>query len=63
MTDPTWHIRGVGDSNGDGRADLLWQNDNRGALGVWYLNGATVMGTSTLSRARTEPNWRVVGPG
>lgn len=34
MPDPRWHIRGVGDSNGDGRADLLWWNDTSGDLGV-----------------------------
>ena len=25
---PTWHIKGTGDFNGDGRSDILWQNDN-----------------------------------
>jgi hypothetical protein len=63
MTDPTWHIRAVGDANGDGRADLLWQNDSRGALGVWFLNGGSVTGTATLSRPRADVSWRVVGPG
>jgi hypothetical protein len=63
MPDPTWHIRGVGDSNGDGRADVLWQNDTSGFLGLWYLNGAAVTGTATLSSTRVDINWRIVGPG
>jgi hypothetical protein len=23
-----WHVAGVGDFKGDGRADILWRNDN-----------------------------------
>ena len=46
---PDWHIRGVGDCDGDGHADLLWQNDASGALGVWFLSGTTVVGYGTLS--------------
>jgi hypothetical protein len=63
MPDPAWHIRGVGDFNGDGRADLLWQNDSNGNLGVWSLNGAAVTGQWLLSSARPDINWRIVGPG
>jgi serralysin len=25
---PSWHIVGTGDYNGDGKSDILWQNDN-----------------------------------
>jgi hypothetical protein len=62
MTDPTWHIRGVGDCGDDGRADLLWQNDT-GALGVWELNGTQVLSARLLSSGRSDLNWRMVGPG
>jgi hypothetical protein len=63
MTDSAWHIRGVGDVNGDGHSDLLWQNDTSGALAVWLMNGTTVLSTSFLSTARADVNWRMVGPG
>jgi hypothetical protein len=63
MTDSAWHIRGVGDVNGDGHSDLLWQNDTSGALAVWLMNGTTVLSTSFLSTARGDVNWRMVGPG
>jgi hypothetical protein len=60
---PLWHIRGVGDCDGDGYADLLWQHAS-GALGVWYLRGTTVVGYATLSNTHGfEVIWRMVGPG
>src|SRR5262249_17066452 len=31
---PSWHVVGTGDSSGDDRAGILWQNDN-GALVLW----------------------------
>jgi serralysin len=31
---PTWHIAAARDMDSDGKADILWQNDN-GAMAVW----------------------------
>jgi hypothetical protein len=31
---PTWHVVAARDFNNDGKADLLWQNDN-GAIALW----------------------------
>jgi subtilisin family serine protease len=64
ITDTNWHIRGVGDVDGDNYADLVWQNDASGELGVWMLTGSQVInqrGLSTLSVS--DLNWRIVGPG
>ena len=36
----TWHIVGAGDFNGDGDADILWQNTN-GQPAIWLMNGTT----------------------
>jgi hypothetical protein len=51
---PDWRICGTGDYNGDGRSDILWQNSS-GAVGVWEMNGTTVLGAAIL--ASPGPTW------
>jgi len=64
MADPTWKIRGVGDTNGDGRADLVWQNTGDGRLGVWFMNGTQVMSATALSIPRMPTaGWQVRAVG
>jgi FG-GAP-like repeat len=46
----------VGDFNSDGKADLLWRNNN-GAVTTWLMNGVSVISTAGLIGA--DPNWRV----
>ncbi len=62
--DLNWHIRGVGDVDADNHADIIWQNDATGALGVWLLNGFTVIGQHGLSiNPLSDRNWKIAGPG
>ena len=41
----TWHVKGSGDFDGDGKADIIWQGDN-GTAAMWLMDGtnATVVG-------------------
>ena len=34
---PIWHVEDTGDFNGDGKSDILWQNDN-GQAAIWLMN-------------------------
>lgn len=64
VADPNWKVRDAGDTNGDGLADLLWQNEATGALAVWNLNGFTVTGQIRLSQdVSGDLNWKLAGPG
>jgi subtilisin len=64
MPDGNWHIRGAGDADGDGKGDLIWQNDQTGELALWRLNGSVVLGQSSLSiTSVADTNWKVAGPG
>jgi|RhiMethySRZTD1v2_1073278.scaffolds.fasta_scaffold00037_36 VCBS repeat protein len=57
-----WQIKGLADFNQDGRLDLLWQHAD-GYVAVWYLDGATVIGSAYLNPDRVPANtWQVVGP-
>jgi hypothetical protein len=50
----------VNDFNGDGRSDLIWQNDN-GQPAIWELNGFGVVASAAL--LNPGPAWRIAGTG
>ena len=62
-SDMNWKVHGVGDVNADGVADLLWQNEATGALGVWYMSGYSVIGQYLLQLQVSDLAWSMVGPG
>ena len=44
LAGPDWAIQGEGDTNGDGKADLVWRNTSTGATAVWLMDGSTKIG-------------------
>jgi FG-GAP-like repeat len=60
--DPSWHIVGMGDLNGDGKSDIVWQNTNSGQVYEWLMNGTQIIGAGFLGN-NTDPAWQVVGVG
>ncbi len=59
LTNP-WRIAGTADFNGDGHADILWQDPVSGGTQIWYMGGS--QGSQFLSAVNiTGANpWRVV---
>jgi hypothetical protein len=55
---PDWKIRGVGDVNGDGKSDIIWQNDN-GTAAVWLMDGTNVISGANVG-FNPGSNWHVV---
>jgi hypothetical protein len=45
---PGWTLAAVGDFNGDGPEDLVWQGP-RGRVAVWFMRGTTRLAESPLS--------------
>lgn len=48
------------DFNGDGKPDILLQNQNTGLLKAWFLNGVQKSGETTMLQT-ADPAWKVVG--
>jgi uncharacterized repeat protein (TIGR01451 family) len=54
----------LGDLNGDGKEDLIWQNSVSGAVAVWHMNGTLIAGGLSLTPDRgPDTNWRLAGLG
>jgi FG-GAP-like repeat len=60
--DNSWKIAGTSDFNGDGKADILWRNDN-GSVETWLMNGSTVTAANLVSPNPVVDNsWKVAAP-
>jgi hypothetical protein len=53
-----WHVEGVADFNGDGRADILWRQTN-GQVGVWLMDGWQFVSDSYPGAPPTS--WHIQG--
>ena len=64
VADTAWQIAGVGDLNGDGYADLVWQHTTSGQLAAWFLQESQVLHTTLLSIDRVaDTGWQIASAG
>ena len=52
VADANWQVRGVADFDGNGTADLLWHNQQTGALFAWFL-GTGMLDTDAVMTPST----------
>ena len=57
---PSSSSSSITDFNGDGKADLVWQERMSNRLSVWYMNGARKIGGQSLNPSSIAGNWRIV---
>jgi len=60
--DVNWRAVGTIDLNGDGKSDLLLQNEATRAIAVWYMNGPTLILGKMLNPSNPGGTWRVAAP-
>ena len=58
-----WVIQGVGDFNGDGMADILWQNTTTGEVYIWFMNGSTIQSQAAVASVPSSTGWVIKGVG
>jgi len=58
----TWSAKGVGDFNGDGADDILWQHQTNGSVGTWLVKNAKYNGWYGLGQTNAAI-WTVKGVG
>jgi hypothetical protein len=59
--DNSWKITGTSDFNSDGKADILWRN-NDGSTAIWEMNGATIASSSLTSVPVVDTSWKIAAP-
>ena len=61
--DVAWQMVGIGDFNGDNKADIILQNTTTGQRTVWLMNGTTLSSSVNFNPERvSDTNWKIVGP-
>ncbi len=68
-----WRIAGIGDLDGDGKADLILQHNgvngvsnpygSKDSVYAWLMNGKTIAGGGSIFGAYSGWNWKVRGVG
>jgi hypothetical protein len=57
---PPFSIVGVGDFDGNGKADILWYNSSTGESQIWFMSGNKLSGRATVMYADGTP--ALIGP-
>src|SRR5207237_1044582 len=65
VVDPTsgWQVQGIGDFDGDGKADILWRNAPTGENYIYLMNRQTVAARGVSHIAVRASAWQMQGIG
>jgi hypothetical protein len=57
---PAWRIAAAADFNGDGFADVVWENTTTGERAIWFLTAAGAWQGAFAMLPVVAPAWRIV---
>lgn len=60
--DLAWQVKGVGDFDGDGHADILWRN-TRGQVAIWFMSAGLRIGDAYPGGEDPAGIWSIKGVG
>ena len=55
-----WRVAAIADVDGDGKSDLIWQDDVTGDVSVWLMSGGQILRTQLVAFG-VPLAWRIVG--
>jgi hypothetical protein len=58
-----WTLAGVGDTNSDRFADLVWRNQQTSQVQVQLLNGTTSLGAGPIANSPFDSSWSIAATG
>jgi len=59
LSDQAWQVQGIGDFDGDGKADILWRNSSTGENYIWLMNGLSTASQGSVNFVDPASGWQV----
>ena len=63
VADTAWQVKGVGDFDGDGKADIVWRNSSSGQNYLYPMDGTAIKPTEGYIRTVANLAWQIVAVG
>src|SRR5437762_4069103 len=62
VADTAWQVKGTGDYDGDGKADVLWRHATSGENYLYPMDGTAIKASEGYLRSVPQPNWQIQNP-
>jgi hypothetical protein len=63
VADQNWKIAGVGDFDGDGKADIAWRNSSTGENYLYPMDGTAIKPSEGYLRTVADQSWQIAAVG